>query len=57
MDLSHIPVIVADACGYCNQVAAERSLAALDFAGGSLQTDSAAIIEILRGSSERAVAD
>ena len=57
MDLSYIPVIVADACGYGNQEAAERSLAALDFTGGSLQTDTAAVIEILHGSSERAVAD
>ena len=57
MDLSYIPVIVADACGYGNQEAAERSLAALDFTGGSLQTDSAEVIEILHGSSERAVAD
>src|SRR6516165_8331299 len=57
MDLSYIPVIVADACGYGNQEAAERSLAALDFTGGSLQTDSAAVIEILQGSSDRAVAD
>jgi nicotinamidase-related amidase len=57
MDLNYIPVIVVDACGYGNQEAAERSLAALDFAGGSLQADSAAIIEILRGRSDRAVAD
>jgi len=57
MDLGYIPVLVTDACGYGNREAAERSLAALNFAGGSLQTDSAALIEILRGSSERAAAD
>jgi nicotinamidase-related amidase len=57
MDLSYIPIIVADACGYGSQEAAERSLAALDFTGGSLQTDAATLIEILQGSSERAVAD
>jgi len=57
MDLNYIPVIVADACGYGNREAAERSLAALNFTGGSLQTDSAAVTEILRRSSERAAAD
>ena len=56
-DLGYIPVLVTDACGYGNREAAERSLAALNFAGGSLQTDSAAVIEILRGSSEQAAAD
>ena len=53
-DLGYIPVLVTDACGYGNREAAERSLAALSFAGSSLQTDSAAVIEILRGSSEQA---
>ena len=57
MDLGYIPVLVTDACGYGNREAAESSLAALNFAGGSLQTDSTSLIEILRGSSERAVAD
>ena len=56
MDLGYIPVIVTDACGYGNQAAADRSLATLNFTGGSFQTDSAAIIEILLGSSQRAVA-
>jgi nicotinamidase-related amidase len=49
MDLGYIPVLVADACGYGNQAAAERSLAALAFAGGSLQSDLATVVEVLRG--------
>jgi len=48
MDLSYIPVVVTDACGYGNSVAADRSLAALAFAGGSIQCDCAALIEVLR---------
>jgi len=51
MDLGYIPVIVADACGYGNRAAAERSLATLAFAGGSLQTDTEPIIDILQASS------
>jgi len=54
MDLGFIPVIVTDACGCGNREAAERSLAALKFAGGSLQTESGALVEILPRSSERA---
>jgi nicotinamidase-related amidase len=50
MDLGYIPVIVSDACGYGNRAAAERSLATLAFAGGSLQSDSATVAAILRGS-------
>ncbi len=48
MDLGYIPVIVADACGYGDAVAAERSLASLAFAGGSLQTDSKTTINLLQ---------
>lgn len=48
MDLGYIPVVVADACGYGDAVAAERSLASLAFAGGSLQTDSETIIGLLQ---------
>src|SRR5215470_16826120 len=51
MDLSYIPVVVTDACGYGNAVAADRSLAALAFAGGSIQCDCAALIEVLRRTS------
>jgi nicotinamidase-related amidase len=56
IDLGYIPVIATDACGYGNREAAERSLAALKFTGGSLQTESSTILEILERSSERAVA-
>ena len=55
MDLGYIPVIVTDACGYGNREAAERSLAALKFTGGSLQTESSAILSILERSSEHAL--
>lgn len=56
MDLSYIPILVTDACGHGNRTAAERSLATLEFAGGSLQTDSATIIEMFRRTSQKAVA-
>jgi nicotinamidase-related amidase len=38
-DLGYIPIIVSDACGSRDKTAAERSLAGLAFAGGSIQTD------------------
>jgi biuret amidohydrolase len=47
-DLGYLPVVIEDACGAGNAAAAERSLAALRFAGGSLFTDSAAFGEALR---------
>src|SRR5215467_3727701 len=53
MDLSYIPVVVPDACGHGNSAAAQRSLTALAFAGGSLQCDCPAVIEVLRRTSER----
>ena len=53
MDLSYIPVVVTDACGYGNSAAADRSLATLAFAGGSLQCDCAAVIKVLSRTSER----
>jgi len=56
MDLGYIPVVVTDACGHGNSVAAHSSLAALAFAGGSLQCDCSAMIEVLRGTSERRMA-
>jgi hypothetical protein len=40
-------VIVTDACGSGKSQAAERSLASLAFAGGSLQTDSDRLCELL----------
>jgi biuret amidohydrolase len=53
MDLSYIPVVVTDACGHGNSGAADRSLAALSFAGGSIQCDCAEVIEVIRRTSER----
>lgn len=53
MDLSYIPVVVTDACGYGNSAAAQRSLAALAFTGGTLQCDCPAVIEIFRRTSQR----
>jgi nicotinamidase-related amidase len=38
-DLGYLPVVVADACGAGDAAAGERSLANLEFAGGSLATD------------------
>src|SRR5262249_32890306 len=55
MDLSYIPVVVTDACGRGNSAAADRGLAALEFAGGSLQCDCASVIEVLRKNSEQRV--
>jgi nicotinamidase-related amidase len=46
-DLGYIPVVVTDACGSRDREAAERSLAGLAFAGGSLQTDSATFRALL----------
>ena len=55
MDLGYISVIVTDACGYGDREAGLRSLAALTFTGGSLQTESSTILEILKRSSEHAM--
>ena len=52
MDLSYIPVVVTDACGHGNSGAADRSLAALSFAGGSIQCDCSEMIQVLRKTSE-----
>jgi nicotinamidase-related amidase len=46
-DLGYLPIMVTDACGYGNPEAAKRSLEALTFAGGSLQTDIAALRTVL----------
>jgi nicotinamidase-related amidase len=48
MDLGFIPVVVTDACGSRDKVAAARSLDALAFAGGSLQTDVETISALFR---------
>lgn len=47
LDLGYLPIIVTDACGAGHPSAAERSYATLDFAGGSLTTDTAALIECM----------
>jgi biuret amidohydrolase len=46
-DLGLIPVVVTDACGAGNPVAAERSLDALAFAGDAILTDIATITGVL----------
>jgi nicotinamidase-related amidase len=46
-DLGYLPVVVTDACGAGHAEAAERSLAALEFAGGTLFTDSGTLREAL----------
>jgi biuret amidohydrolase len=48
LDLGYLPVIVADACGAGDHEAAERSLATLAFAGGSLQTTTSTATALLR---------
>jgi nicotinamidase-related amidase len=42
-DLGYLPVMIEDACGAGNTAAAERSLAALRYAGNTLFTDTAAL--------------
>jgi biuret amidohydrolase len=46
-DLGFIPVVVADACGSVDPAAGERSLASLDYAKMSLQTDVETITRLL----------
>jgi nicotinamidase-related amidase len=48
-DLGFLPVVVADACGSRDRAAAERAFAGFSFAGGSLVTDVATIVPLLRG--------
>jgi len=48
MDLGYIPVLINDACGCGNRLAADRSLASLATFGGSLQTDVTTIGPLLR---------
>lgn len=38
-DLGYIPVVIADACGFRDQAAADRAFESFRFAGNSLQTD------------------
>ena len=46
-DLGFIPIVVADACGWGHQDAADRSLESLRFAGDAVVTDEAAFIGAL----------
>jgi nicotinamidase-related amidase len=48
-DLGYLPIVITDACGAGNDEAAERSLASLRFAGGTLLTDSATFCANLVG--------
>ncbi len=47
-DLGYIPVVVTDACGGRDEVARQRSLASLAFAGDAMLTDAATISTLLR---------
>jgi nicotinamidase-related amidase len=47
IDLGFLPVVVTDACGAGHPEAAERALATLRFAGGSIQTHRAIICSAL----------
>ncbi|MGW4090093.1 cysteine hydrolase family protein [Nocardia sp. NPDC004750] len=47
LDLGYLPIIVTDACGAGHPAAAERSRATLEFTGGSLTTDTAALTEAM----------
>jgi nicotinamidase-related amidase len=47
-DLGFLPVVVTDACGARDRTAAERALAGFAFAGGSLVTETSAIVPLLR---------
>ncbi|GAB2562932.1 cysteine hydrolase family protein [Nocardia heshunensis] len=46
-DLGYLPIVVTDACGAGHPEEAERSLAALAFAGGSRTTDTAALAALM----------
>jgi biuret amidohydrolase len=49
-DLGYIPVVVADACGGRDEIARQRSLASLAFAGDAILTDTATVSALLRRS-------
>jgi biuret amidohydrolase len=51
-DLGYIPVVVTDACGAGDDEAAQRSLAALEFAGDAILTDTGSICPLLRGNAD-----
>ncbi|WP_405162179.1 cysteine hydrolase [Nocardia sp. NBC_01499] len=47
LDLAYLPIMVTDACGAGHPMAAQRSYATLEFAGGSLMTDTATLIDLM----------
>lgn len=47
LDLGYLPIMVTDACGAGHPMAAQRSYATLEFAGGSLTTDTEALIDLM----------
>ncbi|MFI6165668.1 cysteine hydrolase [Nocardia sp. NPDC051052] len=49
LDLGYLPIMVTDACGAGHPLAAQRSHATLEFAGGSLITETAALIDLMTG--------
>src|SRR5215472_15923716 len=53
-DLGFIPVVVQDACGFGHAEAAERSIAALKYAGDSVLTDLASVCNVLQATTRRA---
>ncbi|MEW1735393.1 cysteine hydrolase [Nocardia beijingensis] len=53
LDLGYLPIIVTDACGAGHPAAAERSYATLEFTGGSLTTDTAALTAAMNRHADR----
>jgi len=51
-DLGYIPILITDACGSRDKLAARRALDSLAFAGGSLQTDVKTICALFRQSDD-----
>jgi biuret amidohydrolase len=52
-DLGYIPVVIADACGFRDQAAADRALDSFRFAGDSLQTDVQTICRLFQSRAQR----
>lgn len=52
-DLGYIPVVIADACGFRDQAAADRALESFRFAGDSLQTDGQTISRLFQSRAQR----
>ncbi|WP_433578909.1 cysteine hydrolase family protein [Nocardia brasiliensis] len=47
LDLAYLPILVTDACGAGHPAAAQRTHAALQFAGGTLVSDTAALADLM----------